>query len=147
VVSLFLTRGTPHNQKIMPLLTEFKVPLVGPSTGAMVLHEPVHPWLFNVRATYQREAERAVAHLALIGVQRIGIIHVKDSFGEDLLAGARRGFAGASLEPVPSSPSLRPCQTRRSHRRAGRTLKARQRRRRCCSSAPAPRWSTAIRRH
>jgi branched-chain amino acid transport system substrate-binding protein len=61
VISLFLNRGTPHTQAIMPLLTEHKVPLVGPSTGAMVLHKPVHPWLFNVRATYQREAERAIA--------------------------------------------------------------------------------------
>ena len=55
-----LYRGTPLTQAIMPLLTEHKVPLVAPSTGAMVLHKPVHPWLFNVRATYQREAERAM---------------------------------------------------------------------------------------
>jgi ABC-type branched-subunit amino acid transport system substrate-binding protein len=100
VLSMFLNRGTPHTQAIMPLLTEFGVPLVGPSTGAMVLHRPVHPWLFNVRATYQREAERAVAHLNLIGVRRIGVIHVQDSFGEDLLEGARRGFADAKLEPA-----------------------------------------------
>jgi len=100
VLSLFLTRGTPHAQAIMPLLTQHGVPLVGPSTGAMVLHEPVHPWIFNVRATYQREAERAVAHLALIGVTRIGVIHVDDSFGADLLPGARRGFAAAKLEPA-----------------------------------------------
>ncbi|MCP5287476.1 MAG: ABC transporter substrate-binding protein [Burkholderiaceae bacterium] len=100
VTALFLTRGTPHTQAIMPLLTEFGVPLVGPSTGAMVLHEPVHPWLFNVRATYQREAERAVAHLNLIGVRRIGVIHVKDSFGEDMFTGAQRGFTEAKLEPA-----------------------------------------------
>jgi branched-chain amino acid transport system substrate-binding protein len=37
---------------------------MAPSTGAMVLHKPVHPWIFNVRATYQREAEKAVRHLA-----------------------------------------------------------------------------------
>lgn len=100
VVSLFLTRGTPHAQAIMPLLTQYGVPLVGPSTGAMVLHEPVHPWLFNVRATYQREAERAVAHLNVIGVTRIGVVHVDDSFGADLLAGARRGFEAAKLSPA-----------------------------------------------
>lgn len=100
VVSLFLTRGTPHAQAIMPLLTQYGVPLVGPSTGAMVLHQPVHPWLFNVRATYQREAERAVAHLNLIGVTRIGVVHVDDSFGADLLEGARKGFEAAKLEPA-----------------------------------------------
>jgi branched-chain amino acid transport system substrate-binding protein len=104
VLSLFLTRGTPHTQAIMPLLTEFGVPLVGPSTGAMVLHQPVHPWLFNVRAPYQHEAERAVAHLALIGVRRIGVIHVKDSFGADMLTGAQRGFDTARLAPAFVAP-------------------------------------------
>jgi branched-chain amino acid transport system substrate-binding protein len=100
VVSLFLTRGTPHTQGIMPLLTLAKVPLVGPSTGAMALHEPVHPWLFNVRTTYQREAERAVAHLSLVSVTRIAILQVDDSFGADAAAGVLRGLKHASLEPV-----------------------------------------------
>ena len=93
VITLFLTRGTPHNQGIMPLLTESGVPLVGPSTGAMVLHEPVHPWLFNVRATYQREADRAIRHLQRLGVQRIALIQVQDSFGDDAAQGALKGFA------------------------------------------------------
>lgn len=99
VIALFLTRGTPHNQGILPLLSASKVPLVGPSTGAMALHQPVHPWLFNVRATYQREAERAVKHLTQIGVERIAIVQVADSFGEDAAVGALRGF-GASAKPV-----------------------------------------------
>lgn len=100
VLAMFLTRGTPHAQAIMPLLTEYKVPLVGPSTGAMALHEPIHPWLFNVRATYQRESERAVRHLSLIGIERIGVIHVDDSFGADMLAGAKKGFAAVGKNPV-----------------------------------------------
>ena len=99
VVTLFLTRGTPHTQALMPLLTESRIPLVGPSTGAMVLHKPVHPWLFNVRATYQREAERAVRHLTQIGVTRIAIVQVDDSFGEDAVQGALKGFA-AGQKPV-----------------------------------------------
>lgn len=100
VLALFLSRGTPHTQRIQPLLSRFGVPLIAPSTGAMVLHKPVHPWLFNVRATYQREAERAVAHLVTIGVQRIGVIHVDDSFGADLLEGAQRGLEAAKLKPA-----------------------------------------------
>lgn len=93
VLALFLTRGTPHNQAIMPLLTEHRVPLVAPSTGAMALHKPVNPWLFNVRATYQREAERAVRHLSLIGIDRIGVVQVDDSFGADAAVGVQTGFA------------------------------------------------------
>ncbi|MDP3820874.1 MAG: ABC transporter substrate-binding protein [Burkholderiales bacterium] len=100
VVSLFLNRGTPHTQGLMPLLNEAKVPLVGPSTGAMVLHDPVHPWIFNVRATYQREAERTVAHLALVSVSRMAIVQVDDTFGADAAVGLLKGLKVAKLEPV-----------------------------------------------
>ncbi|MBL8280082.1 MAG: ABC transporter substrate-binding protein [Pelomonas sp.] len=100
VIALFLNRGTPHTQAIMPLLAEHKVPLVAPSTGAMALHKPVNPWLFNVRATYQREAERAIEHLSLIGIGRIAIVQVSDSFGEDAVIGALAGLAKTNKQPV-----------------------------------------------
>ena len=100
VIALFLNRGTPHTQALMPLLTASRIPLVGPSTGAMVLHEPVHPCLFNVRATYQREAERTIAHLHLIGINRVAIVRVDDSFGADAVVGALKGLKQARLEPV-----------------------------------------------
>ncbi len=100
VITLFLNRGTPHTQALMPLLTEHKIPLVGPSTGAMVLHKPVHPWLFNVRATYQREAERAIEHLSLIGMERIAIVQVDDTFGDDAVAGALAGLSKVNKTAV-----------------------------------------------
>ena len=100
VLALFLTRGTPHSQAVLPLLTEHKLAMVAPSTGAMALHQPVHPWVFNVRATYQREAERAVQHLFLIGMQRIAVIQVDDSFGADAATGALRGFASQKKSPA-----------------------------------------------
>ena len=100
VIALFLTRGTPHNQAIVPLLSEYGVPLVAPSTGAMALHKPVNPWVFNVRASYQHEANRAVRHLSLVGLGRIGIVQVNDSFGTDAVKGATEAFTqvnGASV--------------------------------------------------
>ena len=100
VVALFLTRGTPHSQAILPLLSEHKLPLIAPSTGAMALHQPVNPWVFNVRATYQREAEKAVQHLILIGMEKIAVIQVDDSFGADAATGAMKGFSAAKKQPV-----------------------------------------------
>lgn len=100
VLALFLNRGTPHSQALLPLLAEYKVPLVGPSTGAMVLHEPVNPWVFNVRATYQREAAKAIEHLASIGITRIALLETDDSFGADSAAGALKGFATVKQTPV-----------------------------------------------
>lgn len=100
VLALFLNRGTPHSQALLPMLAELKVPLVGPSTGAMALHEPVNPWVFNVRATYQREAAKAIEHLASIGITRIAVLETDDSFGADSAAGALKGFDKAKLKPV-----------------------------------------------
>ena len=100
VLALFLTRGTPHNQAILPLLSEFGVPLIAPSTGAMVLHKPVNPWVFNVRASYQHEANRAIRHLSLVGLTHIGIVQVNDSFGTDAVKGALDAFAQVNGAPL-----------------------------------------------
>lgn len=97
VVAMFLTRGTPHTQAVLPHLEKHGVPLIGPSTGAMVLHSPVHKQVFNVRATYQREAEKAMTHLASIGITRIALVHADDSFGEDGIAGAQKGLTSVKL--------------------------------------------------
>ena len=100
VSAMFLTRGTPHTEAILTLLEKYGVPLIGPSTGAMVLHQPVKKYVFNVRATYQREAEKAVTHLHSMGITRIGVVYVDDSFGADGLAGAQKGLAVAQLKPA-----------------------------------------------
>jgi len=100
VAALFLTRGTPHTEAIIPLLEKHGIALVGPSTGAMVLHQPVRKYVFNVRATYQREAEKAMTHLASMGITRIALMHADDSFGADGVAGAQKGLAAAKLTPV-----------------------------------------------
>ena len=99
VIALFLTRGTPQTQAILPLLADAGIALVGPSTGAMVMHTPLNPWVFNVRATYQREAERAVRHMTQMGSTHIAIVQVADSFGEDAVLGALRGF-NSPTKPV-----------------------------------------------
>jgi branched-chain amino acid transport system substrate-binding protein len=100
VLALFLNRGTPHAESIIPLLDQHGVPLIAPSTGAMSLHNPVRKHIFNVRATYQREAEKAVTHLHTLGITRIAVVHADDSFGADGLEGARKGFQKAGFEPV-----------------------------------------------
>jgi branched-chain amino acid transport system substrate-binding protein len=90
VVALFLSRGTPQTQAMLPHL----------STGAMVLHNPVNPWVFNVRASYQREAEIVVRHLGLTGLDKVALLYVNDSFGEDAIQGAMRVFKQASVTPA-----------------------------------------------
>jgi branched-chain amino acid transport system substrate-binding protein len=100
VVAMFLSRGTPNTEAMIPVLDKDSVPLIGPSTGAMSLHEPLQRYIFNVRSTYQKEAERAVIHLTTVGLQRIAVVHADDSFGRDALQGAMKGFAAAKLKPI-----------------------------------------------
>jgi hypothetical protein len=100
VLAMFLTRGTPHTVALLPLLEQYGVPLVAPSTGAMVLHDPVQRHVFNVRTPYQREAEKGVNQLLSMGFSRIGLVSVDDGFGADGVAGALKGFASAKMAPV-----------------------------------------------
>ena len=100
VIALFLVRGTPQSLAIVPLLSEFHVPLVAPSTGAMALHKPVNPYIFNVRTSYQREAERVIQHLSLVSVERIAVLQSDDSFGADVAVGAAAGFRAVNKHPV-----------------------------------------------
>ncbi len=100
VIALFLNRGTPPTEAVLPLLEEYQLPLIGPSTGALVLHQPFKRWVYNVRAPYRREGERAVQLLASMGMSKIALIQVNDSFGNDGAAGALSGFAKSGLQPV-----------------------------------------------
>ena len=100
VLALLLNRGTPNTLAVIPLLDKYGVALVGPSTGAMALHKPLQKNIFNVRSTYQREAEKAVQHLHTTGIQRIAVVQADDSFGKDAMEGASKGFEKAGLAPA-----------------------------------------------
>ena len=100
VIALLLNRGTPNALAVIPLLDKSGTPLIGPSTGAMSLHKPVQKLVFNVRSTYQREAEKAVLHLHTVSMQRIAVVQADDSFGKDAMEGAMKGFDKAGLKPV-----------------------------------------------
>ena len=100
VLALFMNRGTPHTEAILPILAKYDVALIAPSTGAMLLHKPVIRQVFNVRSSYQREAQKAVQHLSTVGISRIAVVHVDDSFGKDGLAGTLEGLDKVKLKPV-----------------------------------------------
>jgi branched-chain amino acid transport system substrate-binding protein len=100
VFALFQGRGTPHTQGILPLLEADNVPLVAPSTGAAIFHQPAHRLLFNIRAKYQDEIAKAVEHCATIGIRGITLLHVDDAFGLDGLEGFKKAMEARKLIPV-----------------------------------------------
>lgn len=100
VFALFQSRGTPHTEAILPLLMEYKIPLIAPSTGAMIFHQSTHRYLFNLRAKYQDEIAKAVEQFSTVGLKDIALLHVDDSFGRDGLAGFEKAMAQQKLTPV-----------------------------------------------
>lgn len=93
VFSLFGYVGTPTANAIIPIVNEMDVPLVGLFTGAGSLRSPVSPVIFNVRASYNDEAEAMVAHFLSQGAKTIGVFYQNDGFGKAVLSGAKKALA------------------------------------------------------
>ena len=100
VFAMFLSRGTPTNEAAYPVLEAARVPLIGPSTGAMSMYNPPRKYMFPVRASYQSETFKIVPQLVNMGINRIALLYVDDSFGKDGLAGVQQAMKQAKLEPV-----------------------------------------------
>ncbi len=101
VFGLFCYVGTPTTVKILPLVEEAKVPLLGMFTGANALREPFTPYLINVRASYYQETDAAVEHMVKdLGLSRIAVFYQYDAFGFDGLTGTELALKRFGLEPV-----------------------------------------------
>jgi ABC-type branched-subunit amino acid transport system substrate-binding protein len=101
VFGLFCYVGTPTTVKILPLIEEAKVPLLGMFTGANALREPFLPYLLNVRASYYQETSAAVEHLVQdLKLKRIAVFYQYDAFGFDGLTGTELALKRFGLEPV-----------------------------------------------
>lgn len=99
VFCLFLYRGTPQVEAVLPLLEELKVPLVGPSTGAQTMFLPAKRYLFPVRASYGSEVEEAVNHLVITGTSKIALIRDDSSFGQDGLTAFEAAMKKRGITP------------------------------------------------
>ena len=100
VFALFLSRGTPTNEAAYPVLEQAKVPLVGPSTGAMSMYDPPRRYMFPVRPSYHSETTTIVNQLVTTGIDRIAIFHTDDSFGKDGVTGVLNAMKKHGLSPV-----------------------------------------------
>jgi branched-chain amino acid transport system substrate-binding protein len=90
--------GTPTTGASMPIITQAKVPLVGPFTGAEVLRTPVNRYIFNVRASYYDETEKIVEQLTSTGNKNIAVFYQDDSYGQAGLQGVEIAMTKRSLK-------------------------------------------------
>jgi ABC-type branched-subunit amino acid transport system substrate-binding protein len=101
VFALFCYVGTPTTVKIIPMVEEAQIPLVGMFTGANALRDPFNRYIINVRASYYQETEAAVRHLVRdLGIERIAVFYQYDAYGFDGLTGTELALKKYDLAPV-----------------------------------------------
>jgi len=98
VFSLFGYVGTPTANAVLPIVKEMDVPLVGAFTGAMSLRQPVTKQVFNVRASYDDEAETLVAHFLSKGAKTVAVFYQDDGFGQAVLSGTEKALKKRSMQ-------------------------------------------------
>ncbi len=98
VFALISYVGTPTTAAAMPIITEAKVPLVGPFTGAELLRTPVNRYIFNVRASYYDETEKIVDLLVSNGNTNIAVFYQDDNYGLAGLKGVEIAMAKRNLK-------------------------------------------------
>lgn len=91
--------GTPNNAAILPLVEDSGIPYVAPWTGASSLRKGYRS-VFHVRASYTDEMRRLVQRLTGMGLKGIGIVHLDNAYGREMLEDATRELAGQGLQPA-----------------------------------------------
>lgn len=108
VFALFCYVGTPTTVKIIPLVNEARIPLVGMFTGANALRDPVNRYLINIRASYYQETGATVRYLVEdLGIRRIGVFYQYDAYGFDGLRGTELALRRYNLVPVATGTYIR----------------------------------------
>lgn len=96
----FIGTGNVMNLVKNKVLSDARIALLAPFTGAVDLREPPHPNIFHIRASYTDEAAKMVEHLHSIGVRRFAVMYQNDGFGKSGLAGAESALAKLGLKAV-----------------------------------------------
>jgi len=108
VFCLFGYVGTPTTVKIVPLVEDARIPIVGMFTGANALREPLKRYLINVRASYYQETGAAVKHLVeKIKLSKIAVFYQYDAYGFDGLRGTEIALKTYGLVPVATGSYIR----------------------------------------
>jgi len=111
VFALFCYVGTPTTVKVLPLIEDARIPLLGMFTGANALREPFNCNLFNIRASYYQETAAAVRHLVRdLGLRRIAVFYQYDAYGFDGLTGTELALKEFGLAPVARGSYVRGTQ-------------------------------------
>jgi branched-chain amino acid transport system substrate-binding protein len=100
LLALMMPRTTPSMEAMLPAVAANGIPVIGPQTGASFVNDPPKREVFTLRASYQKEAERAIRQQHSIGVRSFGLLLADDAFGRDTLVGIERVMKELQIQPV-----------------------------------------------
>jgi branched-chain amino acid transport system substrate-binding protein len=108
VFCLFCYVGTPTSLKIIDIVEEAKIPLLGLFTGADKLRFPFRHYIFNVRSSYYQETNAVVRYFVEEkGLRRIAVFYQYDDYGFDGLRGTQIALQEYDLSPVATGSFIR----------------------------------------
>ncbi|WP_291464555.1 ABC transporter substrate-binding protein [Desulfobacula sp.] len=108
VFALFCYVGTPTTVRIIPLVNEAGIPLVGMFTGANRLRQPVNRYLINIRASYYQETQAAVdLIIKKKNFDKVAVFYQYDEYGFDGLRGTEIALKKYGLLPVAKGSYVR----------------------------------------
>ncbi len=103
VQAFFYPRGTAQAQAAIKVAESEKVPMVGMLSGAAVLREPVHPFVFHTKAGFANEAARMVKQVTIMGLERIAFFGQDDGLGKEGRAAVEAELTKRNLKLVHAS--------------------------------------------
>lgn len=108
VFCLFCYVGTPTSVKIIDIVEQNKIPLLGIFSGADKLRFPFRHYIFNVRSSYYQETNAVVRYFVEEkGLRHIGVFYQYDDYGFDGLKGTQIALQRYNLSPVATGSFIR----------------------------------------
>jgi branched-chain amino acid transport system substrate-binding protein len=107
VFAVFNSFGTDQNLAVRDYLNQRKVPQLFAASGASTLGSETarFPYTIGLRPTYTAEGWVLGQYLARTqGVAKVGVLYENDGFGQELLAGLRRGVLRSHVKIVSVQP-------------------------------------------
>ncbi|MBU4220514.1 MAG: ABC transporter substrate-binding protein [Euryarchaeota archaeon] len=108
VFILFDYVGTPTSIRIINIVQEAKIPVLGLFTGAEELRTPFRPYIFNVRASYYQETDAAVDYFVeKLDFKKIAVFYQDDAFGMSGLKGVEIALNKYGMMPIATGTYVR----------------------------------------
>ena len=100
VLALLSYVGTPTSAAILPLLRHYQTPYITPFTGASLLRQPEHSFIYHLRAGYDEETQSQVEYLLTKADTKVGLLLQADEFGASVEQGYLKALQLKGISPA-----------------------------------------------